>query len=81
MREDWANVIFEEAVNKISTSKKKIMQKEYLLQVQYPIIDQGQALIGGYTNDTGNLIKCNYPVLIIGDHTKVVKLIIFDFAP
>lgn len=81
MREDWANVIFEEAVNKISTSKKKIMQKEYLLQGQYPIIDQGQALIGGYTNDTGNLIKCNYPVLIIGDHTKVVKLINFDFAP
>jgi len=81
MREDWVEVVYKEVVNKISTSQKKIKQKEYLIEGLYPIIDQGQDLIGGYTNDIGKILNCNLPVLIIGDHTKIVKLINFDFVP
>jgi len=61
--------------------KIKIKQNEYLNQGNFPIIDQGQNYIGGYTNDNEKIINCNFPIIVFGDHTKIVKLINFKFAP
>jgi restriction endonuclease S subunit len=44
-----------------------------------PVIDQGQTYIGGYTNHDDIMIS-EKPVIIFGDHTKVVKYINFDFV-
>jgi len=46
-----------------------------------PIIDQGSKYIGGYTNDFSKKIDCELPVIVFGDHTKIIKFINFDFAP
>jgi type I restriction enzyme S subunit len=81
MREDWEEIIYENAVYKISTSKQKLKQKQYLKSGTIPIVDQGQDLIGGYTNDENRIIECDLPVLVFGDHTKITKLIDFKFAP
>jgi type I restriction enzyme, S subunit len=81
MREDWEEIIYENAVYKISTSKQKLKQKQYLKSGTIPIVDQGQDLIGGYTNDENRIIECVLPVLVFGDHTKITKLIDFKFAP
>jgi type I restriction enzyme S subunit len=81
MKEDWIELPYKEIVNKISTSKQKLKQKEYLNEGSIPVIDQGQELIGGYTNDIKRLLECNLPAIIFGDHTKIVKLIDFPFAP
>lgn len=81
MREDWEDIIYENAVYKISTSKQKLKQKQYLKNGKVPIVDQGQDLIGGYTNDENRIIECDLPVLVFGDHTKITKLIDFKFAP
>ena len=46
---------------------------------KYPIIDQSEKNIGGYTNeidDTLNIEDC----IIFGDHTKILKYINFRFA-
>ena len=77
----WLNIDYKSAIEKISTNKIKIKQSEYLNQGKYPIIDQGQNYIGGYTNDNKKIINCNFPIIVFGDHTKVVKLIDFKFAP
>jgi len=81
MREDWIEVEYEKIVNKVSTNKKKLKQKEYLQKGKYPVIDQGQNLIGGFTDDDTKLLDCELPVIVFGDHTKIVKLITFQFAP
>jgi len=77
----WLNIDYKSAIEKISTNKIKIKQNEYLNQGNFPIIDQGQNYIGGYTNDNEKIINCNFPIIVFGDHTKVVKLIDFKFAP
>lgn len=81
MNEGWVEIPYKEIVNKVSTIQQKIKQKEYILEGDYPIIDQGQKLIGGYTNDETKLLNCLLPALVFGDHTKIVKLINFRFAP
>lgn len=81
MREDWIELPYKELVNKISTSKQKLKQKEYLSEGVIPVIDQGQDLIGGYTNEKERLLECELPAIVFGDHTKIVKLIDFPFAP
>lgn len=81
MREDWMEIDYKEVVNKVSTNNKKLKQKEYLQKGAYPVIDQGQELIGGYTDDETRLLDCALPAIVFGDHTKIVKLINFKFAP
>lgn len=81
MREDWIEIDYKKVVNKISTNNKKLKQKEYLQKGVFPVIDQGQDLVGGYTDDETKLLNCELPVIVFGDHTKIVKLINFKFAP
>ncbi|WP_053364944.1 restriction endonuclease subunit S [Bacillus sp. FJAT-27245] len=81
IRENWIEIEYKKVVNKVSTSKHKIKQKDYLTKGLYPVIDQGQEIVGGYTDDKSKLLECDLPVLVFGDHTKIVKLINFNFAP
>lgn len=73
----WQELPFSECVNKISI-KYKIKQKYYLKNGKYPIIDQGQNFIGGYSNDE-IAINIKKPVIVFGDHTRCFKYIDFDF--
>ena len=68
-------------VLKVSISpEKKTKQKDYLPKGQLPIIDQGQQLIGGYTDNLDLQLSCNLPVIVFGDHTRAVKYVDFPFG-
>ena len=67
-----------ESVSKILTPKIKIKSNDYLSEGIYPVIDQGQKFIGGYTNATNVFPKGEY--VIFGDHTCIVKFVDFEFA-
>lgn len=54
----------------------KIKKEEYLENGKYPIVDQGQSFIAGYTNNDDYLYT-DTPSIIFGDHTKVLKYIDF----
>lgn len=64
--------VFEDVTKK----GKKIPTDEYLESGKYPIIDQGQAYIAGYYNDAEGLFS-DVPVIIFGDHTRVLKYVDF----
>ena len=64
---------------KVITVKKKLKKQEYLREGDYPIIDQGQEFIVGYTNDNDAIID-KYPCVIFGDHTESIKYVDFAFA-
>jgi type I restriction enzyme, S subunit len=76
----WSAIFVEDAVDNISTVGKKIPQKQYQERGTFPIVDQGQESVGGYTDDAQMLIECEPPVIVFGDHTKVVKLVGTRFA-
>ena len=78
--ENWVWVrLLSTFVNK-TDSKKKIQQKFYLKTGDYAIVDQGQNLIGGYTNDASLQYDGELPVVVFGDHTRCVKYVDFKFV-
>ena len=52
----------------------KVQVAEYGERGKYVIIDQGQDQIAGYTNREEGLFK-EVPVIIFGDHTRVIKYV------
>ncbi len=59
---------------------KKLTTSAYLTDGSYPVIDQSQNLICGWTNDYKAVIKRPLPVIVFGDHTCVLKFINRPFA-
>ena len=78
---NWTEIDFLDSITKVSTNGKKVRQKDYLIEGKFPVIDQGQDFIGGYTNDATKAIINQGSVVVFGDHTLVVKLVPFDFVP
>ncbi len=60
-------------------STKRFKVNEYLDYGMYPIIDQSDSYIIGFTNDHKNILT-RYPAIVFGDHSTNVKLINFPFA-
>ena len=52
----------------------KIPTNQYQSEGKYPIIDQGQEKIAGYTNQENGLFS-DVPAILFGDHTRIVKYI------
>lgn len=63
------------------TSKfTKIHKSKFLTEGEFPIVDQGQEYIAGYTNNKEDINYLGEPVIIFGDHTRTLKYIDFPFA-
>jgi type I restriction enzyme S subunit len=75
----WDFVTIESLLAKES-HKKKILSFDILSKGSIPVIDQSTDFIAGFTNDDDAIIKTNEPRIIFGDHTRILKLINFDFA-
>lgn len=76
----WEVIALGKACDKISLNGIKIKQKDYLQKGVFPVVDQGQEIIGGYFNDEKLLVPSEPPYIIFGDHTKVKKFINFKFV-
>lgn len=63
----------------VITSPLKLQSSDYLPSGKYPIVDQSQSLICGWTNDSIGVIN-NTPLIIFGDHTCALKYIDFPFV-
>ena len=77
----WAAPVFSDVFTSISTSGKKIKQRDYKSSGKVPVVDQGEAFIGGYTDDENLVIEVTDPIIVFGDHTRVFKFLRHDFAP
>jgi type I restriction enzyme M protein len=64
----------------VLSPKIKINSKNFLKEGKIPIIDQSNKFIGGYWNNVKDKIEISKPVIIFGDHTKIIKYIDFDFV-
>ena len=62
------------------TPPKKLTTSTYLADGRFPIIDQSQSYICGWTNDDEAVISRPLPVIVFGDHTCVLKFVNRPFA-
>ncbi len=64
-----------------NTSPKpyQIEKKDYLESGKYPVVDQGKKFIVGYSNNDEKLFQLESPIIIFGDHTRIIKYVDFDF--
>jgi len=77
----WEWVKLPDIYYPISPSGKKLKSSETLDIGQFPVVDQGQSYISGYTDDASLVIEIPHPVIVFGDHTTARKYIDFSFVP
>ncbi|WP_346936025.1 restriction endonuclease subunit S [Clostridium sp.] len=68
---DFNDILLDDTKNGV-----KIKKEDYLKQGEYPIVDQGQSYISGFTNQSDGLYETD-GALIFGDHTRIIKYVDF----
>ena len=56
------------------------MRSDYKVKGKFPIVDQSKEFISGYTDDDDTLVDIGTPVIVFGDHTRILKIVMFPFA-
>ena len=79
--EHWELVPFEHCIlkGKKIFSVGKVNQEEFKLVGRYPVVDQGQGFIAGYSDCEDKSYQGPLPVVLFGDHTRIVKYVDFPF--
>ena len=78
MGRKWDSYAFVDAIEDISRKGTKIPKEEYLEFGEYPIIDQGQDFIAGYTDKNEGMIP-ESETIVFGDHTRCFKCVDFPY--
>lgn len=76
---EWEESTVEELIVTV-TPPKKLQTSDYQQEGEFPIVDQSQDYICGWTNDGEAVIDKGLPVIVFGDHTCALKFIDQPFA-
>jgi type I restriction enzyme S subunit len=79
MKAGWQTKPFEDCIEKV-TYTTKIQRKDFLDAGAFPVVSQEDAFINGYWDGADDVYRIETPLVIFGDHTKVLKYIDFDFV-
>ena len=79
MKEAWETKPFKECIDKV-TYTTKIQRQDFLEEGAFPIVSQEKEIINGYWDDEADVFEVATPLVIFGDHTKVLKYVDFDFV-
>ena len=78
---DWSETTVGNCLEPLALQKMpKILSRDYKSSGSFPIVDQGQRLIAGWTDDEAGLISTHLPVVVFGDHTRAFKYVDFPFV-
>jgi type I restriction enzyme, S subunit len=76
----WPSLPFSETIRKTRVGRRnQIPASEIKPTGRFPVVDQGQAFIAGYSDDEKRVIKDELPLVVFGDHTRVIKFVDFPF--
>lgn len=75
---NWDKKKVGELLKKVNR-RVEIKAVDYLPTGEIPVVDQSRNFIAGYTNNQEALIS-DVPIIIFGDHTRIIKYIQFPFA-
>ena len=78
---EWEVKTFSDVFIKVNAKAYQVQTSEYRTIGAFPVVDQGQALVVGFTEREDKRFKCPVGgVIIFGDHTCIVKFVDFDFV-
>ena len=63
-----------------AAGKTKLQARDYKPAGRFPVVDQGQQRIAGWTDDDTAVIREPLPLIVFGDHTRTFKFIDRPFA-
>lgn len=78
---DWCEIPTADTFRQISTNNKKVKTKDCKAFGKYPVIDQGQEEVAGFIDDEDRVIEVLNPLVIFGDHTRIIKWVNHNFVP
>jgi type I restriction enzyme, S subunit len=77
----WITSAVADCLDPVSLAgKTKIQTRDYKASGRFPIIDQGQESISGWTDDLNAVIDAPLPLVVFGDHTRALKFVDTPFA-
>ncbi len=77
----WITETVEACLERVSLPNgAKLQTREYQKSGKYPVIDQGQAMIAGWTDVEDGVISDQLPVIVFGDHSRTFKYVDFPFV-
>lgn len=76
----WTRDTVEACLQSISLPRVKLQTRDYRPSGTYPIVDQGQAAIAGWTDDDAGVIDEQLPVIVFGDHSRTLKYLDAPFV-
>jgi len=77
----WETATVGECLVPVSVAgKSKIQTQDYMYAGSYPIVDQGQVPIAGWTDSLDAVIDKPLPLIVFGDHTRTFKYVDKPFA-
>ncbi|MBZ0106189.1 MAG: restriction endonuclease subunit S [Sulfuricella denitrificans] len=79
MKKGWQSKPFENCIEKV-TYTTKIQRKDFLDAGAFPVVSQEDAFINGYWDGADDVFRVETPLVVFGDHTKVLKYVDFDFV-
>jgi type I restriction enzyme S subunit len=77
----WTEATFGKVVANVSINEKKLPKGQYSESGRFPVVDQGQQFIGGYSDDEEKVVSEDLPLLVFGDHTRIFKFLDQPFVP
>lgn len=76
----WEQKRFDYTFDDCTAQFPKLQRNAYQKTGQFPVIDQGKELIAGYSDDESIVTPVDQPVIVFGDHTRIVKYVDFPFV-
>ncbi|MCY0951586.1 restriction endonuclease subunit S [Streptomyces sp. H27-S2] len=80
MTGNWKTETVEACLQRITLPRVKLPTSSYKQSGKYPIIDQSQADIAGWTDGEDGVIDEQLPLIVFGDHSRTLKYIDTPFV-
>lgn len=76
----WDLVEFPRSIRKTKIGRnQQVLSSEIKETGRFPVVDQGQEFIAGYSDEECKVIRHDLPLVVFGDHTRCVKYVDFPF--
>ena len=76
----WAFIQVPATLSQIKIGRQnQVLSSDIRPHGRFPVIDQGQSFIAGYSDEGTRVIRDDLPLVIFGDHTRCLKFVDFPF--
>ena len=79
MQKEWIPYPLEDCLEHVPKTTK-IPSSDYKESGRFPIVSQEETLISGYWDNEADVLSITHPVVVFGDHTRVLKYVDFNFV-